>query len=104
MVFHGAIPDDLQVLHECDNPPCANPAHLKLGTNADNVRDRVVRGREGDRRGHRNGAAILDERAVREMREAFSKGESGEALGRRFGVSAPTARDAVNRTTWRHVQ
>lgn len=33
------------VLHHCDNPPCGEPTHLYAGTNADNVRDREMRGR-----------------------------------------------------------
>ena len=35
----------LQVLHHCDNPGCCNPDHVYEGTNKDNVRDRVTRGR-----------------------------------------------------------
>jgi hypothetical protein len=42
---NGPIPADMQVLHSCDNPPCCNPAHLHLGTHADNMREKTERGR-----------------------------------------------------------
>ena len=44
-VSHGPIPDGLFVLHACDNPPCCNPDHLRVGTAKDNSRDAVDRKR-----------------------------------------------------------
>jgi len=41
----GPIPPDTCVMHTCDNPPCVNVDHLKLGTQLDNVRDCISKGR-----------------------------------------------------------
>lgn len=47
---NGPIPGGMQVLHHCDNPPCCNPAHLFLGTVADNVADMIAKGRAAHQR------------------------------------------------------
>ncbi len=41
--FHGYLPE--VVRHTCDNPRCMNPDHLIAGTQSDNIRDAIARGR-----------------------------------------------------------
>jgi HNH endonuclease len=45
MVAKGPIPDGLQVLHSCDNPPCMEPDHISPGTGEENMNQAVERGR-----------------------------------------------------------
>lgn len=45
LVFNGDIPMNMQICHKCDNRKCINPDHLFIGTQLDNIRDCVAKGR-----------------------------------------------------------
>lgn len=82
---NGPIPDGLHVCHKCDNPPCVNPDHLFLGTDADNSADKLAKGRQP--RGAKAGPAKLIDSEVVEMRAAYDGGEHFRSLAARFRVS-----------------
>jgi hypothetical protein len=61
----GPIPKGMLVCHSCDTPPCCNPSHLWLGTNADNTEDRERKGRTRAASGERHGLKLHPETAAR---------------------------------------
>lgn len=96
---HGPIPKGLCICHHCDNPPCCNPRHLFIGTQADNVRDMWNKGR-----GQRYRARLTSE-CVTEIRRAHATGQFAKwsDLGRQFGIEGGHAQQIVLRQIWRHV-
>lgn len=99
--FVGPVPDGLVVRHKCDNPPCINPDHLEVGTQADNARDMVERGRST--RGARNpGARLTNEQAIEIYHRA--KAEGGyRAIGLEYGVGESTVHNIVAGNSWSSV-
>jgi hypothetical protein len=85
MLTNGPIPDGMLVRHRCDNPPCCNPAHLELGTYADNSADMGVRGRRLT--GQRNPAARLTAAQVAEIRTLSMEGRTLRDVAEAYGVS-----------------
>src|SRR5262245_9737084 len=112
---HGPFSPELFVMHLCEAcyPPgditcrrCCNPAHLHLGTPADNNNDKARFGRAGwtgDHRGSRHGRAILTEAIVLEIRARHASGVTQVALATEFGISQSLVSFLVNRKRWAHV-
>ena len=99
-LHNGPIPDGLCVLHKCDNPPCVNPAHLFIGTIADNNRDKMVKGRHrysvGSQRSHSK-LTESDIPIIRAMEETHTE------IARLFGISRRNVGFIKDRKTWKHV-
>lgn len=101
--FHiGPIPNGLLVLHRCDVPACVNPAHLFLGTDANNMADKIGKGRQP--RGSSMPTAKLTETTVSEARRLFATGGfTKRALARRFRIDETNMRRVLSGESWAHV-
>lgn len=100
----GPIPEGMQVLHECDNPPCVRPAHLFLGTISDNMADKVAKGRQ--LQGERKAGAKLTSSQVLEIRRRYKGSRTRprqKDLALEFGVSQRTISRIIRRKKWKHL-
>jgi hypothetical protein len=98
---NGPIPQNLHVLHRCDVRACVNPAHLFLGSNADNVADMVAKGRNSA--GERNGQAKLTRVTVQNVSDRLSAGDTGSAIAFALGVPAQTISKIKQGKSWSSV-
>lgn len=97
-ITHGAIPEGMQVLHTCDNPPCVNPDHLFLGTHKINMWDKTRKGRAGKKGKH------LQPEDVLEIRYAYALGgTSYQKLAKVHGVDKATIMNCVRRKTYKGI-
>lgn len=110
MVLSGSeIPDGMCVCHHCDVRNCVNPSHLFLGSQKDNARDAIEKGRHPLENllihsvGEDHWSSKLTAEKVLEMRSLHSKGFGFNSLGKKFGVSKFAAKKAVLKRTWAHI-
>lgn len=100
---YGEIPEGLWALHTCDNPICVNPHHIYLGTPSQNSHDRERRERGRKSNGSLNGANVLNEEQVLDIRAKHAAGLSNKEIAAMFGVCRPTISLIVRRKTWTHI-
>ncbi len=114
----GAFPSKgSEVMHTCDNPPCVNPAHLRVKSHLENMQDAVEKGRmaAGDRsglrvhpesvkRGASNHFARVTEDQVVWIREQYATGGfTQKELGHAVGITLKGVQAITSGVSWRHV-
>lgn len=98
----GEIPENLNVLHKCDNRKCVNPSHLFLGTNADNMIDKINKGRQ--LRGSQFSFAKLNEKDIVKIREDHNLGIYTQSeLCKIYNMSATSISKIIRRKSWKHI-
>ncbi len=108
----GEIPDGMLVCHNCDTPECTNPRHLFVGTQLDNVRDQIAKGRRHDTSGEKNGQAKLTRKIAEKIRKEYSKNDpklgpyhrkkfSQAKLAEKYGISQTVVSAIVTGEYWK---
>ena len=96
----GDLLIDRQALHSCDNPSCVNPAHLSSGTNADNMRDKSLKGRSRVLKGESCGRAVLTEvQAISILNDPRPYSQ----IAAENNITVSTVGDIKRRNSWRHL-
>lgn len=101
--FRGTVPSDINVLHKCDNPACVRPAHLFLGTQLDNVRDMIQKGRNntpGVSGGEKHPLAKLTWNDVKKIRALSSSGATGVELSKIFKIGRMQISRIIRKEAW----
>ncbi len=88
------------VLHNCDNPCCVNPEHLRLGTHQDNIDDREKRHRRQPPKGSLNGRATLTEANILQIR---ADTRWPRFIAKDWNMPVSTVKKIRDRYTWKHV-
>lgn len=100
------IPDDLFVLHKCDNPKCVNPYHLFLGTPKDNTTDMFKKGRNAPiylvaLKGEEHGRSKMTRAQVVEIRKQYLDGVKQQVLAKMYGLHQSHISAIVNYKVWK---
>ena len=99
--FEGIDCTDKVIMHSCDNPICCNPAHLSVGTHAENSNDKVSKNRQA--RGETNGTSTLTEQDVLEIRRLYALGQKQIDLALDFNTDQTNISLIVLRKSWKHI-
>lgn len=99
----GDIPEGLCVCHHCDNPPCCNPLHLFLGTDADNLDDMRKKGRWWVPVGEDSAPAKMKTVQILDIIRRREEGVPVKVLAEEFSLNPSTISKIALRKRWKHL-
>lgn len=127
-VEYDALPADRFVCHQCDNPPCINPAHLQLGTHKQSMDGTIGASLSAVRSAHHrrrvllgtnpflgnelqlqrladgtHNSAKLTATQIPIIRQRLASGETGKSLAQEYGVSRVIISQIKHRKRWAHI-
>ena len=83
----GVKPNGI-LLHSCDNKICVNPAHLREGTQYENIHDMINKGRRVLTYSEDNGVSKLTYAQAQEIRERYKKEKKPQLFfAKEYGVN-----------------
>lgn len=104
LIYTGVDPNQLCVLHSCDNPKCVNPKHLSLGTHGNNMEDMVLKGRAGSLRGIDNPHSKLTEQQALDIKSEYNlRTLSTYKIAKKYNVSQGTVCAIGAGRLWKHL-
>lgn len=116
-ILCGPIPKNALLCHHCDNPRCANPAHLYVGDSKTNAADMIERGRHwtkaapemakavGRATGLRNDWSAREQNPKAKLRECQvaeirASTKNSSALAQDYGVHRTTIQRIRSGSSW----
>lgn len=103
IIHFGEIPNNFYVCHKCDNPPCANPRHLFLGTAKDNSLDCKNKKRMNSAKGNQFKKSILTDAIVLQIKKLLLLGIKVRNIAEKYNISDYTVWDIKREKTWKHI-
>ena len=96
--WRGPIPIGLNVLHRCDTPLCIKPSHLFVGTHADNVADKMRKGR------HPHTVTFGNRKLTDAQARAVFRARGRQVdIAARFGIEQAAVSKIKRKVTWKHI-